>query len=55
MIRKFPFDDNLMKDLGILQLENTDQYSPGTVVSLARPQLGISYASSLDKLRFPCF
>lgn len=42
-----------MKDLGLLQPENTSEYSVSTVISLARrfPQLGLAEDESLDKLR----
>ena len=53
MQKKFPFDDSLMKDLGILQPENTASFSVSTVLSLARrfPQLSLAEDHILDDLR----
>ena len=53
MIQKFPFQDSLLKDLGILQPEKTSSYSVATVLTLANrfPQLGLADAESLDQLR----
>ena len=50
MQKKFPFDDSLMKDLGILQPENTATFSVSTVLSLARrfPQVGLAEDHILD-------
>ena len=53
MLKKFPFNDSLMKDLGILQPQKAPEYPVEKVLSLARrfPQLGLADDSSLDKLR----
>ena len=50
MIKKFPFGDSLMKDLGVLQPDKTSFYSPATVLNLAKrfPQIGLSEPESLD-------
>ena len=36
MQKRFPFDDSLMKDLGILQPEKISEYEVSTIISLAR-------------------
>ena len=44
MTKKFPFDDTLLKDLGILQPEKTSDHDVSTVVKLAKrfPQLQLN-------------
>ena len=53
MQKKFPFDDSLMKDLGVLQPENTANYAVSTIISLAKrfPQLDLAEDHILDDLR----
>lgn len=53
MIKKFPFDDTLMKDLEILQPEKTAVFPVSTIISLAKrfPQIGLAELVELDKLR----
>jgi hypothetical protein len=52
MIKKFPFSDTILKDLGILQPDKAGSYSAGTLQRLAKrfPQIGLSDSASLDKL-----
>lgn len=44
MIKKFPFEDSILKDLGILQPDKTSSYSATTLLNLAKrfPQIGLS-------------
>ena len=53
MIKKFPFGDTLLQDLGILVPDKVATYSVDTVVRLARrfPQLELCDPTSLDQLR----
>ena len=53
MLQKFPFNDSLLKDLGVLQPEKTASYSVDTVLGLAKcfPQLGLADPESLDQLK----
>ena len=53
MLKKFPFGDSLLKDLGILQPEKTSSYSASTVLKLAKnfPQLQPADSKSLDSLK----
>ena len=53
MLKKFPFGDSILKDLGILQPEKTTSYDVSTVVSLAKrfPQLDLNTSESLDLLK----
>lgn len=52
MIKKFPFGDTILKDLGILQPEKTSSYSAATALKLARrfPQMGLSEPETLDRI-----
>ena len=56
MIQKFPFGDSLLQDLEVLQLKKLNSSSIDTIIGLAKrfPQLKLSNASSLDKLREEC-
>ena len=51
MLNKFPFGDTLLKDLSVLQPENTSPFSK--IISLANifPQIGLSDSASLDSLK----
>ena len=51
-LKKFPFDDTLLKDLGVLQPEKTSN-EVETIISLVErfPQLDLSDPKSLDCLR----
>ena len=53
MIKKFPFGDTLLQDLGVLVPDKVSTYSVETITRLAKrfPQLGLSDPSSLDHLR----
>ena len=53
MLKKFPFEDSLLKDLGILQPNKASSYPVNTVLNLAIrfPQLNLADPESLDKLR----
>lgn len=53
MLKKFPFGDTLLQDLGILQPNRTRSYDVSTVVGLAKrfPQLDLTTAESLDCLK----
>ena len=53
MLKKFPFGDSLLKDLGILQPDRVHSYAVDTVVKLAKcfPQLGLDNSQSIDCLR----
>ena len=53
MLQKFPFGDTLLKDLGILQPENTASYPVDTIVKLAKrfPQIGLSESETLEHVR----
>ena len=52
MLKKFPFDDTLLNDLGILQPNKTATYEVSTVVKLAKrfPQLGLASSDAIDAL-----
>ena len=52
MMKKFPFGDSMLKDLGILQPGKTCSYSVATLLNLAKrfPQIGLSDTEVLDKL-----
>ncbi len=52
MIKKFPFADTLMKDLGIIRPNMTKSYSISTIKQLALrfPQIGLSSSESLALL-----
>ena len=53
MLKKFPFGDSLLKDLGILQSNKASSYAFERVFRLAKhfPQIEISDTASLDRLR----
>ncbi len=53
MINKFPFGDSILKDLGILNPNNTCTYSFDTIESLAKhfPQLGLNKSTSINALK----
>ena len=53
MLKKFPFGDSLLKDLGILQPSQASLYIVETIINLAKcfPQIRLSDAASLDRLR----
>lgn len=53
MLKKFPFGDSLLHDLGILQPEKTSAYPATSVLQLAKkfPQLGLSTSQSLHLLK----
>lgn len=53
MLKKFPFGDTLLKDLGIINPDRVCSYQFTTVLRLAErfPQLGLTDAESHDKLR----
>ena len=53
MLKKFPFGDTLIKDLGILQPEKTSFYAVNTVSGLTKkfPQLRLSDSESIDCLK----
>ena len=53
MLKKFPFGDSLMKDLGILQPDRVNSYTVETVVKLGKrfPQLRLDDPQSVDCLR----
>ena len=53
MLNKFPFGDTLMKDLSVLQPENTSSFPFSKIISLANrfPQIGLSDSASLDILK----
>ena len=52
MLIKFPFEDSILKDLGIINPDQVCSYSHDTVVRAKRfPQLGLSDPSSIDKLK----
>ena len=50
MLEKFPFGDTLMKDLSMLQPENTSSFPFSKVISLAK-RFPLSDSASLDKLK----
>ena len=56
MIQKFPFGDSLLQDLELLQPNKLNSSTVDTAIGLAKcfPQLELSNASSLDKLREEC-
>ena len=51
MLKKFPFGESMLKDLGIINPDNVCNYSFSTIESIASrfPQLGL--AETLDNLR----
>ena len=53
MLKKFPFGDSILKDLGVLQPQQTPSYSIDTILGLAKrvPQLDLADSASLDQLR----
>lgn len=53
MLKKFPFGDTLLSDLGILQPEKASSYEVSTVLRLAKkfPQLDLSTSEQLSHLR----
>ena len=53
MLKKFPFGDSILKDLGVLQPQQTASYSIDTILGLAKhfPQLDLADSASLDQLR----
>ena len=53
MLNNFPFGDTLMKDLSVLQPENTSLFPFSKIISLAKrfPQIGLSESASLDQLQ----
>lgn len=53
MIKKFPFKDSILKDLGIINPDKVGIYEFSTVEKLAKrfPQLGLSNPESIDALR----
>ena len=53
MIKKFPFGDTILQDLGILVPEKASSYPANTIIRLAKrfPQLELSDSNSLDQLR----
>jgi hypothetical protein len=53
MKKKFPFNDTLLKDLGVMQPNLTMSVPVGTIVRLAQrfPQIGLSSPESLTKLK----
>lgn len=53
IIRKFPFQDSLLKNLGVLQPDRAASYSVTTVLGLAKrfPQLHLADATSHDQWR----
>ena len=53
MLKKFPFGDTLLRDLAVLQPDQTTTHSTDTIISLAKrfPQLGLDDLESLDQLR----
>ena len=50
MLKKFPFGDSILKDLGVLQPQQTASYSIDTILGLAKrfPQLDLADSASLD-------
>jgi hypothetical protein len=53
MLKKFPFNDSMLNDLGILQPDKVHQFKSDTVVKLAKrfPQLGLDNPQSIGRLR----
>ena len=53
MLKKFPFKDSILKDLGIINPEQVCPYTFNTVENLAKrfPQLDLHTSNSLDRLR----
>ena len=53
MLKKFPFWDSILKDLGVLQPDKVSSYSVSTVVGMAKRfhQIGLSASDSLDQIR----
>ena len=53
MLKKFPFGDSILKDLGVLQPDKVSSYSVSTVVGLAKrfPQIGLLASDSLDQIQ----
>ena len=52
MLKKFPFNDTLLKDLGVLQPDKTATYEVSTITRLAKrfPQVGVNSSDDLDAL-----
>lgn len=52
MLKKFPFGDSILKDLGVLQPDKAPSYSASTILSLAKrfPQIGLSDSEKLDQI-----
>ena len=48
MLAKFPFEDTLLKNLGVLQPDKTASFSVDTIIGLAKrfPQLGLADSAS---------
>lgn len=57
MIKKFPFGDSILKDLGVLQPDKTSSYSATTLLNLAKrfPQIGLSESLDLIEEEFNDF
>ena len=53
MLKKFPFGDSILKDLGIINPNDACTYTFSTVESLAKrfPQLGLDDSASINALR----
>ena len=53
MIKKFPFGDTLLQDLGVLVLDKVTTYPVEAIIRLAKrfPQLELSDSTSLDQLK----
>ena len=53
MLKKFPFGDTVLQDLGIINPENTSTYEFSTVTKLVKrfQQLGLNDPESIDALR----
>ncbi len=53
MLKKFPFEDSILKDLGIINPDQVCNYTFSTVESLAKrfPQIGLADSKLIDILR----
>ena len=53
MLKKIPFGDSILKDLGVLQPNKVSSCTVSTVVGLAKhfPQIGLSASDSLDQIQ----
>jgi hypothetical protein len=53
MLNNFSFGDTLMKDLSMLQPENTSLFPFSKIITLAKrfPQIALSESASLDQLQ----